>query len=235
MNFMQSAVLATGAALVAFSGFATLAQHASELAPVSASSVGIPADFRSTMAHYATVERADGKLYELFVNEIALDGWLSERRLPAGSVFAIESFNAERNAEGEVKRDDMQRMIKGESDHEVHLSTKQNSWQPNGECTSESLMNGTPMGLGQWRVTAFDPRDGQRIQQASHPPGECHQCHTDRRGEDFILSRGLLDSYARIGQVARIAFACGERDICFSGPAKPLSVPVPICEATFRP
>jgi hypothetical protein len=197
--------------------------------------VAYPEAFRSAMAHYATVDRADGKVYELFVNQPALEAWRRDRQLPAGAVFVIESFLAERRADGAFARDAAGRLVKGASENEIHVAEKQATWAPNGECTSPSLMNGRPMASGSWRAGAFDPRNGQRIVRASHPPGECHQCHTDRRGEDFILSRGLLDSFAASGRTSTISFMCGEREICFGGPPKPLSSPLPACEATFRP
>jgi hypothetical protein len=198
--------------------------------------VEFPRDFRTGMAHYATVDRADGKVYELYVNEAALAGWQRFRPFPEGAVFAIESFLAERNADGSPRTGAGGRLVKGRSENEIHVSAKRSDWPPDGECSGESLMQGQPAGSGRWRVGAFDPRDGKRIERASHPPGECVQCHTDRRGEDFLLSAGLLDTFRRTRQTVYFRWTqCGERDICFGGPPKPLSSPLPSCEATFRP
>jgi hypothetical protein len=195
--------------------------------------VELPTDFRSTMAHYATVERADGKVYEIYINRTGLEGWRADRRLADGASFAIESFDAQRDGNGALLRDASGSLVKGESDNEIHVSAKRLAWNGKAECTSPSLMNGRAMGEGLWRMAAFDPRNGERIAKATQTPGECHQCHNDRRGEDFILSRGLLDRFASSGQVATISFTCGERDICFGGPPKPLSAPLPDCGETF--
>lgn len=71
---------------------------------------------------------------------------------------------------------------------------------------------------GTWRVGAFDPRDGSRINKTRVQIAECHQCHTDRRAEDFVLSKGLLDGFARSGQPSYISFMCEKREICFDTP-----------------
>jgi hypothetical protein len=211
-----------------------LAMSAGPTVPQQASdAVFAEADFRQSMTRYTTVDRADGKIYEIYINSIGLDGWRAERRLPMGSIFAIESFLAERNADGSLLRDADGRLVKGASENEIHVSEKRAVWPNENECTSPSLMQGRPMGEGLWRMAAFDGRNGNRIAEATQTPGECHQCHNDRRGEDFILSRGLLDSFARSDKPSYISFTCGERDICFGGPPKPLSSPLPACEATF--
>jgi hypothetical protein len=196
--------------------------------------IELPNNFRQQMTHYATVDRADGKVYELFINQLALQNWRTSRQLPTGSLFVIESFYAQKNAAGNLLRDAQGRLIKGASENELHLSEKQNRWANNGECTSPSLMNGRPNGQGQWRMAAFDPRNGQRIVQATQKPALCVQCHQDRRAEDFLLSRGLLDSFSTRGRTAHISFSCGEREICFGGEPRPLSAPEPVCSDSFR-
>lgn len=188
--------------------------------------------FRSSMAHYATIDRADGKVYEIFVNDAALSSWKAERRLPAGSQFVIESFLAERAADGALMRDARGRFVRSTSENEIHVSEKQADWAPSADCTSASLMRGELVGPGLWRMGAFDPRDGKQITAASQPQGKCHQCHTEARAEDFLLSRGLLDRFADSGEVAYISFTCGERDICFGGPPD-LSNERPQCPDAF--
>jgi Cytochrome P460 len=213
--------------IAAFVALAVFAQQAPE-------KIHYPQNFQTSMARYATVDRADGKLYELYISNPALAAWRSERRLPPGALFVIESFSAQRGADGAVARDRDGRLLKGDSENEIHVSQKEAAWVRNGECTSPSLMGGRPSGAGQWRMAAFDPRSGQRILQASQKPAVCHQCHQDRRAEDFILSRGLLDSFVRSGQASYISFACGEREICFGGDARPLSAAEPTCADRFQ-
>jgi hypothetical protein len=195
--------------------------------------IDYPENYREEMAHYATVDRADNKVYELYVNIEALNRWREERSFSVGTTFVIESFDASLSADGKPERDASGNLIKGASDNEIHVSEKQVQWSDNGECTTPNLMAGQPAGEGFWRMAAFDPRNGTRIANATQKPGECHQCHMDRRAENFILSRGLLDSFARSGVVSRISFDCGEREICFGGPSRPLSVPEPICPSAF--
>ena len=169
-------------------------------------------DFRSTMQHYAIVDRNDGRVYDLYVNDHALETWQAERRLPDGTVFAIESFaphpDGARNGDGTL--------VRGASDHDVHLSMKSTRWEPSDAITTAGLLFGRETQDGTWRMGGFDPRTG--LVTEGLDIAECHECHVDRRAEDFILSRGLLDRFARSGEPARISFDCGEREICFGQP-----------------
>jgi hypothetical protein len=224
--------------LAAVMAFATVAVAGIAISQDLPTAPVVGTDFRQSLSHYATVDRADGKVYELFINETGLTSWQDNRRLAPGSQFVIESFDAARLSSGELARDALGRLQKAESDNELHVSEKQAGWVPSTDCTTPSLMNGRPMnatdGGGFWRMAALDPRDGQRIARASNKQGECHQCHQENRAEDFIMSRGLLDSFARSGNVAYISFACGARDICFGGPPELSNKEeMPDCPAEF--
>jgi hypothetical protein len=209
MNAMQF-IGTAGAVLVVLSGWWTVAAQTR-----GQERVEFPRDFRRSMSLYSTVDRSDGKVYEIFVNRTALASWRTQRRLPHGTQFVIESFNAQRDANGTLRRDAQNRLIKGESDFEIHVSEKRNDWARNDEQTTTGSLFGAPAQNGAWRVGAFDPRDGRRI---AVNIAECHQCHTDRRAEDFHLSRGLLDGFARSNQPSHISFTCEKREICFGTP-----------------
>jgi hypothetical protein len=174
-------------------------------------------DFRTTYNHYASVDRVDGKTYRIHINDIGLEGWRADRRLPAGTVIAIESFLAETDASGGYVLENG-RMIAGASDNDIHVVMKAEAWSP-AETGPETrgIVRGVATENGTWRVAAFNPQTG------ADTPGlsmqECHDCHRDHRAEDFILSRGLLDRFVSSGQPAFISFSCGERDICFGQPA----------------
>ena len=180
--------------------------------------VEFPQNFRQTMALYSTVDRADGKVYEIYINQAALQQWRTNRTLPDGTVFAIESFVAQRAANGQLQRDARGRLVKGESENEIHVSEKRTNWAQNGEQTSRGLLGGQQTQNGSWRVGAFDLRTGQPIAKTTAQIAECHTCHLERRAEDFVLSRGLLDGFARSNQPSYISFSCGAREICFGGP-----------------
>ena len=177
-----------------------------------AAALTLPTDFRDAMQHYAIVDRGDGRVHDIYVNDLALETWLAERRLPDGTVFAIESFAP--HPEG--ARTDDGRLAKGESDHDVHVSMKSTRWEPSDAITTTALLFGAETDGGTWRMGGFDPRSG--LVTRGLDIAECHECHVDRRAEDFILSRGLLDRYARSGEPAYISFDCEEREICFGTP-----------------
>ncbi len=200
-------------ALVLMSGSVLLGFGAAQQA--SLERVEFPRNFRQTMSLYTTVDRNDGKVYEVFINRTALEVWRNQRRLPNGTQFVIESFNAQKRANGVFLRDARGRLVKGESDNDIHITEKRNNWTNNGEQTSIGMLFGSPSANGTWRVGAFDPRDGRRV---TVDVAECHKCHLDRRAEDFHLSRGLLDSFTRSGQPSYISFTCEKREICFGTP-----------------
>lgn len=203
-----SAAIGLLAALVAAFGVA-VAQDRDPLA--------LAQDFRETMHHYATIERADGKLYESYVNDLALETWLAERRLPPGTVFAIESFDAARNADGTVLASETGGFVRGPSDRDVHVSIKRDDWPDDGTLTTAGLLFGASTDAdGSWRMVGFDPDTGATT--SGLDIADCHECYLDRRAEDFILSRGLLDRFARTGEPASISFECPEREICFGTP-----------------
>ena len=200
-------------AMIVMAGFALSSLSAAQQSSIER--VEFPRDFRQTMSLYTTVDRSDGKVYEIFINRTALEVWRAERRLPNGTQFVIESFNARRDANGQFSRNAQGRLIKGESENEIHVTEKRSNWANNGEQTTIGMLFGSPTQNGTWRVGAFDPRDGRRV---TVDIAECHKCHLDRRAEDFHLSRGLLDSFARSGQPSYISFTCERREICFGTP-----------------
>jgi hypothetical protein len=181
--------------------------------------VEFPQNYREDMNLYAVVDRIDGKVYEIFVNDTALESWRDERILPNGTTFVIESFNAQQDDAGNFLRDERGRLIKGESEFEIHVNEKRSDWASNDEITSTGLLSGNETGNGQWRVSSFDPRTGLFAEPANGDGIQaCHTCHLERRAEDFVLSRGLLDNFVRTGTPSYISFNCTEREICFGTP-----------------
>ena len=178
--------------------------------------IALPNDFRTSMQHYASVDRADGITYRLYINEMALDTWREERRLPSGTIFAIENFLAATDAEGRAQRDDAGRLVPGESLNDVHVAMKSASWADDGPQTTTAILRGAASAHGTWRMAGFDPRNGEPTPDLNL--AECHTCHLDPRAEDFHLSRGLLDGFVRTGTPAFISFTCVEREICFGAP-----------------
>jgi hypothetical protein len=178
--------------------------------------IGLPPDFRATMEHYASVDRADGITYRLYINDLALRAWTADRRLPSGTVFAIENFLAATDASGAILRDTDGRMIAGDSLNDVHVAMKSADWADPDVQSTTGLLRGTETPDGSWQMAGFDPRTGTAT--PALDIAACHQCHLDPRAEDFHLSRGLLDRFVQTGQPAFISFACGEREICFGRP-----------------
>lgn len=178
--------------------------------------IALPDDFRVNMHHYASVDRPDGITYRLYINDLAFETWRDERRLPSGTVFAIENFLAMTDGEGQQRRDAAGRLIAGDSLNDVHVAMKSAAWAEDGPQTTTGILRGAATEDGTWRMAGYDPRTGEPTPDMNI--AECHTCHPDPRAEDFHLSRGLLDSFVRTGQAAFISFTCAEREICFGTP-----------------
>jgi hypothetical protein len=176
----------------------------------------LPADFRTTMAHYASVDRADGMTYRLYMNTVGLTGWQDQGRLPDGTIFAIEAFLAASDAGGTPLRDPEGRLVPGEAVSDVHVAEKRADWPEDGLRVTKGMRFGDPTG-GDWRFAGYDPATG--LPTAGLDIATCHDCHEDPRAEDAVLSRGLLDRFARTGEPAFISFTCGAREICFGRPS----------------
>ena len=185
------------------------AQRAAMAEPRDGPTERVGPEFREAMHRYAIVDRGDGKVYDLYVDPRTLEVWRSQRRLPDGAIFAIESFAP--HADG--LREASGHLVRGASENDVHVAVKSTGWGREDVPTSTGLLFGQPTEDGRWRMDGFDPRTGARTPDLDI--AECHACHLDRRAEDFILSRGLLDRFARTGAPARITFDCVGREICF--------------------
>jgi hypothetical protein len=164
--------------------------------------VEFPSNFRQTMFHYATVDRPDGKIYEIFIDRTALPNVRQGEAVPSGTRLVIESFLARRN-NNQLERNAQGRLVKDRSEFDIHVIEKRNDWQSNNELTS-----------GAWRVGAFDPRDGKPTPNLNLR--ECHECHTDasKPSRDFVFSWGLLGSAARSGQTVYFSCRSTAREPC---------------------
>ena len=56
--------------------------------------VNFPADYAATFEHYATVDRGDATIRDLFISPRALQGLRSTGRLPHDSVLVIDLWQA---------------------------------------------------------------------------------------------------------------------------------------------
>lgn len=180
--------------------------------PSTPASLDFDPNFRNVMIRYATVDRADGKVYDLYVSAAAFDILPLARQVPSGVSLAIESFSAERNAAGALVRDADGWLVKAVSDNDVHVSMKALEWVDREPMSSQGQLLGEPTSGGTWRMAGFDPRTGEPT--AGLDVSLCHGCHRDRRSADFVLSRDLLDAFAQTGQPTRISLPCRARDIC---------------------
>lgn len=166
--------------------------------------------FRDQLVRYATVERADGKSYDLYINTVGLDGWRASRELPSGAYLAIESFTSPGSKNATV-RDVRDPVVARASDNDVHVSMKALAWSETGPMTSEGRIVGIPA-TGTWRMASYDPRTGAPTSVVA--VASCHACHRDPRAEDFVLSGKFLDSFIATGEPAAVSVPCRARDIC---------------------
>ena len=90
--------------------------------------VPYPADYATTFAHYATIDRGDATIRDLYISPRALQGLRNTGRLPHDSVLVIELWQAALDDEGEALLDAAGRLRKGEMQSTLHVAHKRMHW-----------------------------------------------------------------------------------------------------------
>lgn len=157
----------------------------------------LPADFRQTFIHYATVERNDGHVRRLWVSPNALEALAQGQDFPERSMFLIEAFLTE-------GYDSANHPILGEFDPEIHASERRTTWKlEDMRTTSRS---------GDWNFAAFDESaNGVSIAEGIN---DCFSCHEGAAGREFTFSLPLLQAYLATGEVQYRFCNQPGREIC---------------------
>ncbi|MCY4023204.1 MAG: cytochrome P460 family protein [Anaerolineaceae bacterium] len=147
--------------------------------------VSYPADYATTYTHYATVDRGDGTIRDLYISPRALQGLRSSGRLPHDSVLVIELWQAALDEQGEPLLDAAGRLRKGAMQDTLHVSHKRMDWDEE-DFTSAAR-------AGNWNFGSFDRASGAMIDENLTA---CFNCHQASSRSDFLYSAQELARFA---------------------------------------
>lgn len=148
--------------------------------------VQFPADYRAAFAHYATVDRPDGVIRDIYIDPAGLRRLTPGRALPLGTIIVIEAFDALRDDEGNLLKDENGHLIKGAMKPNVHVAEKRSDWR------AEDFESGQLS--DDWNFGSYLFADGTRF---NEPLTACFNCHNATAHEDFTWSLPLLLDYYR--------------------------------------
>ncbi len=144
------------------------------------SGVPYPENYRETFFHYATVDRSDGTVRNLYIN--TLDSAVQP------TVIVVEAYYAQRDKNGVPVTDEKGHFIKGEVFDRLHVMEKRPNWQPNDFVSSARS--------GNWNFGSFDTQTGQPFDESLTA---CFHCHNPTQQTDFVYSLPLLTAFRRTG------------------------------------
>ena len=165
--------------------------------------VPYPADYATSFAHYATIDRGDAVIRDLYINQRALQGLRSTGRLPHDSVLVIEAWEAAVDERGAPLRDETGRYRKAEPLSMLHVAHKRNDWR------QEDFPGAARS--GNWNFGSFAHVGGERIDENLTA---CFNCHQANARNDFIYSAEQLLRYSLSDTTQYFFCELGRRSPC---------------------
>lgn len=147
--------------------------------------VPYPADYATGYVHYATIDRGDATIRDLYVSPRALQGLRSSGRLPHDSVLVIELWQAAVDGDGEPLLDAAGHLRKGEMQSTLHVAHKRMDW--------EAADFPGAARAGNWNFGSFERESGARIDEDLVA---CFNCHQASSRNDFLYSARELARFA---------------------------------------
>ncbi len=161
--------------------------------PAGREPIQLSTDYRIQLTHYATVERVDGVVRQLYISPQALEAVLNKTGLPDGTQIVIEAYRPLENTSDERRLDP-----------EIHVAESRTTWQIADLAASSRV--------GTWNFGAFDANSGQPWPNAGL--NDCFSCHESAATRNFLFSNPLLEAYARTNTVQYQYCARPGRAIC---------------------
>lgn len=152
------------------------------------SSVSYPAGYRTDFLHYATVQRPDGTIRDLYINDIGARAAQTGDLAP-GTIIVIEGYQALTTDNGDYITDDRGHYIKGEPFPMVHVREKRSDWS-NTDFVSNARN-------GRWNSGSFELQTGKLFKESLTACFHCHSTAPD----DFLYSFPQLYAYAQTGEL----------------------------------
>lgn len=186
------------AALVSLPFLAVLvsSSHSAPPTPTPRSTLGVayPLNYLQDFTHFATIQRPDGTIRELYMNDMGISAVRLFHVLPFGTVIVIEGYDALKNADGSYVMDADGHYVKGEEMPFIHVREKRLDWSA-ADFTSSARNAG-------WNYGSFDIKTGAVYNESLNA---CFLCHNTAPA-DFTYSVEPMDDFARTGQA--VYFMC---------------------------
>lgn len=170
-----------GIACLLLAGYVVIGKNAPEQ-QTKTSGVPYPENYREIFIHYATIDRSDGTVRDLYINT------LDSEVQPA--VIVVEAYYAQRDKNGVPMTDENGHFIKGEVFDRLHVMEKRADWQPDDFVSSARV--------GNWNFGSFDTQTGQPFDESLTA---CFHCHNPTQQTDFVYSLPLLNAFRRTSSI----------------------------------
>jgi hypothetical protein len=168
------------------------------------SGVKFPTDYQTQFIQYATVQRSDGTIRNLYINPEAID-FLKQGYafLPNHTVIVIDGHYALKTADGEYQFDSAGNYLNGAPFEMLHVAEKRDDWA-SGDFVSENR-------IGNWNFGSFAPATGGYFDENM---SACFHCHNATSQTDFIYSTRLLAHYLQTDRVQYLVCNLPDRIEC---------------------
>lgn len=153
-------------------------------------------DYKTRLVRYATVDRVDGLIRDIYIAPEALEAVRKGQPLPPGTVVLVDLHQAKPNGRGGFVREGGF-FVRASDEPYVHTMTRLEG--------QDSLTS--------WRFGAFDPRTGE-LEPGAEVPGDCLECHRTALTTEMLFSYPQLQAFARSGEVQRSFCKQPGRQLC---------------------
>lgn len=190
-KFLIPALVAIG--LIMLILFASMSHAPSEANFPEFSGVTYPENYLTLFHHYAIVQRPDGTIRELYINDLGYRGIQNYDDLPFGTIIVIEGYSAMTDAEGNIIVDADGHYVKGKAFPMIHVREKRSDWS-----TTDFVSNARN---GYWNSGSFELETGRLFHESLNA---CFHCH-NTAPTDFLYSYPQMQLYSQKG-VAQYLF-----------------------------
>ncbi|MEM9955723.1 MAG: cytochrome P460 family protein [Chloroflexota bacterium] len=157
----------------------------SESVPTIDVGIDFPENYQDTFVRYLVVDRIDDTVRHIYINPEALLAIEAGDELPYGTQVIIETWDAQTDVFGNVRRDSEGHLIESVMHPNLHIMEKQPDW------TIQELPS--PVGVIEWNFASFDVNT---MLPSTENRNDCLTCHDGgafRR--DFVFSRFIIEEY----------------------------------------
>lgn len=173
--------------LIIFCLIAAGCANSTESSPRKISGVPYPENYRADFIHYATIDRVDGTIRDLYINPNTV---FNGRNLPENTVIVVEAYYAKRDGNGNLLTDENGHFIKDTPFEMIHVIEKRGDWKAADFVSSARI--------GDWNFGTFEVESGTSFDESLN---DCFNCHNPTQHTDFIYSLPLLAGFSRTQEV----------------------------------